>query len=171
VSLNSKRQTRVQQRPLYEPPKKHPLVLPNLPDRPPGSLPRYRPYTMDAYPGYREPSSARSPQERTSWNGRDESYRTSDRTDNPRTDTFYRGRSPGMSIQSALFLSYLCMAMVCITLKCRVGKGVTHIIATESHCCAYFFILSLKLIDHCTYICLPQVLIAAVVRATDLGLP
>ncbi len=98
VSHSSKQQTR-QQRPLYEPPKRHPLVLPNLPDRPPGSLPRYRPpYTMDAYPGYRESSSARSPPERTSWNGRDEGYRASERVENARTDTFYRGRSPGRSM-------------------------------------------------------------------------
>jgi len=46
---------------------------------------------MDAYPGYRETSSARSPQERT-WNSRDEYPRE---RENPRTDTFYRGRSPG----------------------------------------------------------------------------
>jgi len=50
---------------------------------------------MDQYPGYREPPLARSPPERTSWGGRDEGFRdrTSDRGD--RSDTFYRGRSPG----------------------------------------------------------------------------
>lgn len=49
---------------------------------------------MDTYPGYREPAPARSPTERTSWGGRDDSHRDRgvDR------DTFYRGRSPGMSM-------------------------------------------------------------------------
>jgi hypothetical protein len=51
---------------------------------------------MDAYPGYREQSHARSPQERTSWGTRDEAWREKDRAENPRIDTFYRGRSPGM---------------------------------------------------------------------------
>jgi len=53
--------------------------------------------TMDGYPAYREPA-ARSPTERTSWSGREgreESYRANDRSDNARNDTFYRGRSPG----------------------------------------------------------------------------
>lgn len=54
---------------------------------------------MDSYQSYREPLSARSPTERTPWaGGRDDNYRATDRADNSRTDTFYRGRSPGMSI-------------------------------------------------------------------------
>jgi hypothetical protein len=64
--------------------------------------PQSYPRAMDAYP-YREPPLARSPTERTSWAGRDDSYRegrSSDRTE--RVDTFYRGRSPGM------FIFYLC---------------------------------------------------------------
>ncbi|TVY48807.1 Zinc finger protein [Lachnellula occidentalis] len=48
---------------------------------------------MDAYQGYREPPLARSPPERTSWGGRDETYRPAERAE-PR-DNFYRGRSPG----------------------------------------------------------------------------
>ncbi|PBP21600.1 arsenite resistance protein Ars2 [Diplocarpon rosae] len=57
---------------------------------------------MDTYQSYRDPLSARSPQERTPWGGRNDDYRTVDRADNPRTertdrtDTFYRGRSPGV---------------------------------------------------------------------------
>ncbi|KAJ5042132.1 uncharacterized protein L3040_004689 [Drepanopeziza brunnea f. sp. 'multigermtubi'] len=53
---------------------------------------------MDAYQGYREPLSARSPTDRTAW-GRDDNYRTNDRAENvrpDRSDTFYRGRSPGV---------------------------------------------------------------------------
>ncbi|OWP03011.1 hypothetical protein B2J93_3637 [Marssonina coronariae] len=52
---------------------------------------------MDTYQSY-----TRSPQERTPWGGRNDEYRTVDRADNPRTeridrsDTFYRGRSPGV---------------------------------------------------------------------------
>lgn len=93
-------QTRPQhrQRPLYEVPKSNPALL-VLPHRPPGALPNFtrRPNnTMDAYPGYREQSHARSPQERTSWGTRDEAWREKDRAENPRIDTFYRGRSPGM---------------------------------------------------------------------------
>ncbi|KAL3427625.1 arsenite resistance protein Ars2 [Phlyctema vagabunda] len=48
---------------------------------------------MDAYPAYREPAPARSPVERSNWGGRDESRRSVDKSD--RSDTFYRGRSPG----------------------------------------------------------------------------
>lgn len=50
---------------------------------------------MDLYAAHREapPAAARSPQERTNWAAREEPPRFSDRTD--RTDTFYRGRSPG----------------------------------------------------------------------------
>ena len=95
--LLDKQQTRFQ-RPFYEPPKGSALVLP---PRPLGTLSslRKRPYdTMDAYSGYREPTAARSPQERPAWSGRDDNYRANDRADNPRTDSFYRGRSPGMSI-------------------------------------------------------------------------
>lgn len=51
---------------------------------------------MDAYSDYRSQPPARSPAERTSYSGRDDGYRA-ERTD-ARTDTFYRGRSPGMSI-------------------------------------------------------------------------
>jgi len=52
---------------------------------------------MDSYQSYREPLSARSPTERTPWaGGRDDNYRATDRADNSRTDTFYRGRSPGV---------------------------------------------------------------------------
>ncbi len=52
---------------------------------------------MDAYQGYREPPPMRSPTERTGWSSRDEGYR-SERTENSRADTFYRGRSPGTFI-------------------------------------------------------------------------
>lgn len=61
---------------------------------------------MDAYSGYREPVPARSPTERTGWAGRDDGYRERDRGVD-RTDTFYRGRSPGMFI--SLFTSLLYM--------------------------------------------------------------
>lgn len=56
---------------------------------------------MDTYAGYREPAAARSPPERTNWGGRDDTYRDRaiDRSD--RTDTFYRGRSPGMFTYSS----------------------------------------------------------------------
>ncbi|KAF4631848.1 hypothetical protein G7Y89_g6280 [Cudoniella acicularis] len=84
-------------RKLYTPPKRHPIVLPDRPpDQPHRNLPirpRAPMSTMDAYPGYREPPLARSPTERTSWSGRDDSYRAGDRSE-PR-DSFYRGRSPG----------------------------------------------------------------------------
>lgn len=80
-------------RSLFDLLEENPVVLPNLPRRAPTVIDRYRPsVAMDAYPGYRETSSARSPQERT-WNSRDEYPRE---RENPRTDTFYRGRSPGM---------------------------------------------------------------------------
>jgi hypothetical protein len=59
---------------------------------------------MDAYPGYREPAPARSPTERTGWAGRDDMYRERDRGVD-RTDTFYRGRSPGMCF--SLFMSLI----------------------------------------------------------------
>jgi len=95
VSLD-KQQTQVSQR-LYEPPEKRRIVLPN---RPPVQIPPTLPKlprsqeVMDAYPGYREPPIARSPPERTTWGGRDDGYRTTDRAES--RDNFYRGRSPGM---------------------------------------------------------------------------
>jgi hypothetical protein len=58
---------------------------------------------MDAYPGYREPAPARSPTERTSWAGRDDGYRERDRGVD-RSDTFYRGRSPGMFMPLLMLL-------------------------------------------------------------------
>jgi hypothetical protein len=48
---------------------------------------------MDTYTGYREAPLARSPTERVNWGVRDEVPRPIDRAD--RSDTFYRGRSPG----------------------------------------------------------------------------
>ncbi|CZT00458.1 related to arsenite-resistance protein 2 [Rhynchosporium agropyri] len=51
---------------------------------------------MDSYQNFREPLSARSPTERTPWaGGRDDNYRSNDRPETTRNDTFYRGRSPG----------------------------------------------------------------------------
>lgn len=49
---------------------------------------------MEGDQAYREPRPARSPAERTSWGGRDETYRSGDRPERER-DSFYRGRSPG----------------------------------------------------------------------------
>ncbi|RKF84156.1 putative arsenite resistance protein ars2 [Golovinomyces cichoracearum] len=52
---------------------------------------------MDTYQTHREPLIPRSPTERTSWASRDThdaTYRN-ERTDNPRSDSFFRGRSPG----------------------------------------------------------------------------
>jgi hypothetical protein len=65
---------------------------------------------MAQYQGYREPPLARSPTERTSWGGRDDNYRSNDREDNPRSDSFYRGRSPGMFYESRESSSSLCRA-------------------------------------------------------------
>jgi hypothetical protein len=48
---------------------------------------------MEGHPIYREAPMARSPPERNNWGSRDEGTRPLDRAD--RTDSFYRGRSPG----------------------------------------------------------------------------
>ncbi|CCU81211.1 unnamed protein product [Blumeria hordei] len=53
---------------------------------------------MDTYLGHREAVLARSPADRASWasrDGHDEVFR-SERPENPRSDSFYRGRSPGV---------------------------------------------------------------------------
>jgi hypothetical protein len=115
----------------YEPPKRIASVLPSLPSRSPSVLDRYRPSgTMDAYPGYRESSSARSPPERTSWSGRDE-YRSSER-ENPRTDTFYRGRSPGMFRPITLFFSWSHLHS-----HYRAGNGLPVLLPQSLTNCAY----------------------------------
>ncbi|KAG9231175.1 putative zinc finger protein [Amylocarpus encephaloides] len=82
---------------LYTPPKRARAVLPDRPlvvVSPSRRRDRYRHQRMDTYPGYREPPLARSPTERTSWSGRDDSYRATDRPES--RDKFYRDRSPGV---------------------------------------------------------------------------
>lgn len=67
------------------------------------SIKSRQPRNMDTYSGYREPPVPRSPVERSNWGSRDEGRPAERATD--RTDTFYRGRSPGMSIALAPFLN------------------------------------------------------------------
>ncbi|KHJ30540.1 putative arsenite resistance protein ars2 [Erysiphe necator] len=52
---------------------------------------------MDTYQSHREPLIGRSPTERTSWASREahDAFYRNERSENPRSDNFYRGRSPG----------------------------------------------------------------------------
>lgn len=81
---------------------------------------------MDAYQGYREPPLARSPPERTSWGGRDDGYRPTDRAE-PR-DNFYRGRSPGMFLPFLFDIRGLGL-LGCNACSCKAGDPVTHTFA------------------------------------------
>lgn len=87
VSLNDR-----QTRPSYVTRRDHNLFRNSR--HPPCTIPkRSTRAIMEAHSGYREAPLPRSPSDRGNWGGRDEGARPIDRAE--RSDTFYRGRSPG----------------------------------------------------------------------------